>query len=411
MKLIGPFTQALPLADLPMKGAIADEDLKIIEQAGVLLEDGKILAVDTFDKLQKENPEVAVTEIQESMVLLPSFVDCHTHICWGGNRARDYAMRIAGKPYLEIARAGGGIWDSVTKTRAASEGELTNITIQRANRHLADGITTIEVKSGYALDVENELKMLKAIKNADREVKADLVSTCLAAHIKPKDFEGDAAAYLQYILENLLPEIKQQGLSNRVDIFIEDTAFNEEVSVSYLLAAKAMGFEITIHADQFSTGGSAVGKEVGAVSVEHLESSTEEEIRLIADSDMVAVALPGASLGLGMQYTPSRKLLDAGACLAIATDWNPGSAPMGDLLMQAAVLSASEKLSSAEVFAGITYRAAAALNLNDRGRLAEGMLGDMVAFPCETYQEILYQQGRLKPTYVWKKGEEVEGKR
>jgi imidazolonepropionase len=173
-----------------------------------------------------------------------------------------------------------------------------------------------------------------------------------------------------------------------------------ENAMIYLKKAKEMGFEVTVHADQFTTGGSEVAVKIGAISADHLEASGEREIKLLANSDTVAVTLPGASLGLGMQYVPARKLLDAGACLAIASDWNPGSAPMGDLLMQAAVMSAAEKLSTAEVFAGLTFRAAKALNLSDRGILAAGMKADMQAYPCGDYREILYHQGRLKPLTI-----------
>lgn len=168
-----------------------------------------------------------------------------------------------------------------------------------------------------------------------------------------------------------------------------------------------MGFDITVHADQFSTGGSEVAVNVGAVSADHLEASGEEEIKRLAASETVAVALPGASLGLGMGFAPARKLLNAGACLAIASDWNPGSAPMGDLLLQASVLSAYEKLTTAETFAGLTFRAAKALNLYDRGILEKGKLADMQAYPCTDYREILYHQGKLKPIKVYKKGEAI----
>jgi imidazolonepropionase len=400
-KLTGPFTQILPLTGLPLKGALRDEQLHIIPQGGVLTENGLVLAVDNFEKLHRENPSAHVDEISGKHVLLPGFVDCHTHICFAGNRAKDYALRIQGKSYLEIAKAGGGIWDSVTQTREATEAQLTELLLQRVNRHLSEGITTIEVKSGYGLNVANELKQLKAIKAASHKTTASLVNTCLAAHMKPKDFNGSATDYLNHILTDLLPQIKQQSLSNRVDIFIEESAFNSSDALHYLAKAKQMGFEVTVHADQFTTGGSAVAVKAGAVSADHLEASTDYEIKLLANSNTVAVTLPGASLGLGMHYAPARKLLDAGACLAIASDWNPGSAPMGDLLMQAAVMSASEKLSTAEVFAGLTFRAAQALNLNDRGVLTAGKRADMQAYVCSDYREILYYQGKMKATAVW----------
>jgi imidazolonepropionase len=395
-KLTGPFTQILPLTGLPLKGALKDDQLQIITNGGILVENGLIVAVGDFEKLHKENLSVQIEEIKGDHVLLPGFIDCHTHICFAGNRAKDYAMRIQGKSYLEIAKAGGGIWDTVTQTRAADEGLLIELLLQRIERHLSEGVTTIEVKSGYGLSVEEELKQLRAIKAAQSKTKANLVATCLAAHMVPKDFNGSQSEYLEYILNDLLPIVKKENLANRVDIFIEESAFNVDNALTYLSKAKQMGFDITVHADQFTTGGSAVAVKMGAVSADHLEASGDEEIKLLASSNTVAVALPGASLGLGMPYAPARKLLDAGACLAIASDWNPGSAPMGDLLMQAAVMSAAEKLSAAEVFAGLTFRAAKALRLSDRGTLSTGMRADIQAYPCGDYREILYNQGKLR---------------
>ena len=395
--LHGPFTQILPLTGMSLKGALTDDQLQGITAGGVLIENGLILSVGDFETLRKNNTSVQINEIETEAVLLPGFVDCHTHICFAGSRAKDYAMRIQGKTYLEIAKAGGGIWDSVTQTRTADEATLTESLLKRIERHLAEGVTTIEVKSGYGLSVEQELKQLRAIKAASTQTKASIVATCLAAHMVPKDFSGSQTEYLQHVLTYLLPVIKKESLAKRIDIFIEESAFNDDNATIYLNKAKQMGFDITVHADQFTTSGSKAAVNAGAVSADHLEASGDNEIKLLAASNTVAVTLPGASLGLGMQYAPARKLLDAGACLAIASDWNPGSAPMGDLLMQAAVMSAAEKLSTAEVFAGLTYRAAKALNLTDRGTLAIGMRADIQAYPVNDYREILYQQGKLKP--------------
>ncbi|MGY0037505.1 imidazolonepropionase [Pedobacter sp. NJ-S-72] len=406
-KLIGPFSEILTLSGLALNGAIDDSQLQVIRSGGVIVEDGIIRATGDFETLRASNPELEIDEVEGEQVLLPGFIDCHTHICFAGSRAKDYSLRIQGKTYLEIAKSGGGIWDSVTQTRAAEESRLVELLKQRVQRHLADGVTTIEIKSGYGLDIANELKMLRAIKTVSSTTQADLIPTCLAAHLLPKDFEGSQVDYLNHILADLLPLIKAENLAGRVDIFIEESAFDRAASVPYLQAAKAMGFEITVHADQFTTSGLEVAIEVGAVSADHLEASTAREAALLKGSETVAVVLPGASLGLGMQYAPARKLLDAGACLAIASDWNPGSAPMGDLLMQAAVMSAAEKLSTAEVFAGLTYRAAKALNIKDRGILAEGMLADMQAYPCNDYREILYHQGKIKPGIVWKNGTRI----
>jgi len=395
-KLIGPFSQILPLTGLPLKGPLRDEQLQIIPNGGILINNGRIVIAGSFAKLRKDHPSAEIIEVEGDQVLLPGFIDCHTHICFAGNRAKDYAMRLQGKSYLEIAKAGGGIWDSVIQTRAANETQLTELLLQRVQRHLAEGVTTIEVKSGYGLSVAEELKQLRAIKAVSSKTKATLVATCLAAHILPKDFNGTQMEYLRYILDELLPIVKKEELANRVDIFIEASAFNEANASNYLTRVKNIGFDVTVHADQFTVGGSAVAVKVGAVSADHLEASKEKEIKLLAGSNTVAVALPGASLGLGMPYAPARKLLDAGACLAIASDWNPGSAPMGDLLLQAAVMSAAEKLTNAEVFAALTSRAAKALNLTDRGTLTTGTLADIQAYPCSDYREILYNQGKLR---------------
>jgi imidazolonepropionase len=408
MQLLGPFSQLLPLTDLPLHGALQDEQLIVHTHSGVIVANGKVLAVGEYDQLQKAYPQSRVNKLTTPAVLLPGFIDCHTHICFDGTRSRDYSMRIAGKSYLDIARAGGGIWDSVTRTRDADPYKLILNTVERAKRHLREGVTTIEVKSGYGLNLESELKMLQAIRAAAQQSRATLISTCLAAHICPKDFEGKQEDYLRWIIRELLPAIKTTNLSQRVDIFIEETAFSPAPALEFLKQAAALGFKATVHADQFSSGGSAVAIAAGALSADHLEASTDEDIANLAASDTVAVVLPGASLGLGMQYAPARKLLDAGASLAIASDWNPGSAPMGDLLMQAAVLSAAEKLSSAEVFAGLTTRAAKALGLTDRAVIAPGYVADLQAYPCSDYRDILYYQGKMKPFIVWKNGESIK---
>lgn len=406
-KLIGPFTEIVTLAGLPLKGTITDDQLQVIANGGIVVENGILIAIGNFRKLHSLHPGIPLEAIKDKHVLLPGFIDCHTHMCFAGNRARDYSLRIQGKSYLEIAHGGGGIWDSVTQTRQADQQLLKDLLQQRVQRHIKDGVTTIEVKSGYGLNLENELKQLRVIREVNMMEAADLVPTCLAAHLLPKDFSGSAREYLDMLLHKLLPAIQAEKLSKRVDIFIEESAFTAADASYYLQQARDMGFELTVHADQFSSGGLEAAVKSGALSADHLEASTEIDINLLATSDTVAVVLPGASLGLGMHFAPARKLLDAGASVAIASDWNPGSAPMGDLLMQAAVMSAAQKLSAAEVFAGLTFRAARALNLSDRGKLEKGMLADMQAYPCADYREILYHQGKMKPAQVWKNGKAI----
>ncbi|MDH3697167.1 MAG: imidazolonepropionase [Flavobacteriaceae bacterium] len=404
--LLGPFTQLAPMSKLPLKGPLSDDQLGLIESAGVLISKGYIEAVGDYKDIKKSMGSTPHEEIllTGNFVGLPGFIDCHTHICFAGSRAKDYAARNSGKTYLEIAGAGGGIWDTVRQTRQASEQELTRLTTSRATEHLSRGTTTIEVKSGYGLDPENELKMLSAIAKANETSPVDLIATCLAAHTIPKDRSLTSEDYLNEILNELLPEVKSRSLASRVDIFIEEGAFKPAESIAYVQKAKEMGFEITIHADQFSVGGSRVAVECGARSADHLEASTDQEIELLAQSDVIPVALPGASLGLGCGFTPARSMLDAGGSLAIASDHNPGSAPMGDLVFQAAVLGTMQQLSQAEVLAGITYRAAAALGLTDRGVLEKGKLADLCIYNVADLNEVLYHQGSLKPALVLKKG-------
>lgn len=402
--LIGPFTQLLPMSGLPLKGALTDIQLPIITNGGLLVADGKILKVGVFEALKSE--DVDTQRITGQHVCLPGFVDAHTHICFGGSRARDYAMRNAGSSYLEIAKAGGGIWDTVTQTRKATLEDLVTGIIERSKVHLQNGTTTLEIKSGYGLSVEEELKMLRAIKQADQLTSTDLVSTCLAAHMQPKDWNSKGL-YLSDITENLFPLLKSEQLTHRIDAFVEESAFSTEEIEPYFLKAKEMGFDITVHADQFTTGGSAVALKFGALSADHLEASTEKEIQQLAQSDTISIALPGASIGLGCSYAPARKILDAGGALAIASDHNPGSAPMGNLLTQASILGTFEKLSNTEVLAGITFRASAALNLKDRGSLTIGKIADFIAFPTDNYQDITYYQGQLRPENVWKNGKQL----
>ncbi|MDL1913464.1 MAG: imidazolonepropionase [Bergeyella sp.] len=407
MKLIGPFTQMLTMRDLPLRGKIPDESLEIISDGGLLIDGGRILGLGRFADMENQYPGVDVEKITGDKVLLPALVDCHTHLCYGGSRAADFAMRNAGKTYLEIAENGGGIWSTVEQTRSEDEEVLLGALMERVNFLLSLGITTIEIKSGYGLSLESELKILRVIRRAQSMTPVRLVPTCLAAHIKPKDFSGNTEEYLCYVLEVILPRVKEENLSNRVDIFVEETAFDKGESKTFLLRAKSMGFDLCVHADQFTVGGSRLAVMVGAKSADHLEAVTEEDIAFLAQSDTVATSLPGASIGLGEPFAPARKLLDSGAILAIGSDWNPGSAPMGNLIAESSILAAYEKLTTAEVLSGITYRAAYALNIHGIGRIAVGMRADFAVFSTHDYQEILYRQGRLRPSAVYIDGKNI----
>ena len=392
-ELIGPFSQIITMANLPERGAISDNSLEIIE-------DGKIIEVGDFLSLRKNN--IYIREINYPCVLLPGFIDSHTHVCHYGNRSDEYAKRNSGISYQQILEEGGGIHNTMNSTSNCTDEQLTEDTLNRLKRHFHDGVLTCEVKSGYAPTLEDEIRMLKIINKIDRSNEIDLIPTCLAAHIPPKKYES-SKKYLDSILNDLLPKIKKDKLSNRVDIFIEEKAFSVTEASNFLEKVKS-DFHITAHANQFTSGGLKVGVDNGAVSVDHLEVITDQEIDYLSKSDTTGVVLPGCSLGLGIPFAPARKLLDNNCKVSIASDWNPGSAPMGDLLMQASLLGSIEKLSNAEVFAGITCRSANALSLVDRGSLENGKIADMIGFKTNDFRDILYNQGKLKPSFICKRG-------
>ena len=388
------------MAKLPERGAISDNSLEIIDDGGVVIEDGKIIEIGDFLLLSKNNFDVR--EINYPCVLLPGFIDSHTHVCHYGNRSDEYAKRNSGISYQQILEEGGGIYNTMNSTSNSTDEQLKDNTLNRLKRHFQEGVLTCEVKSGYAPNLENEVRMLKIINEIDSSNDIDLIPTCLAAHVTPKKYES-SKKYLDSILNDLLPIIKEENLSNRVDIFIEEKAFSVTEASNFLEKVKS-DFHITAHANQFSSGGLKVGIDNGAVSVDHLEVITDKEIVYLSKSDTTGVVLPGCSLGLGIPFAPARKLLDNNCKVSIASDWNPGSAPMGDLLMQASLLGSTEKLSNAEVLAGITCRSANALSLEDRGSLENGKIADMIGFKTNDFRDILYNQGKLKPSFICKRG-------
>ena len=388
------------MVNLPERGAISDNSLEIIDDAGVVIEDGKIIEVGDFLSLSKN--DLDVREITYPCVLLPGFIDSHTHVCHYGNRSDEYAKRNSGISYQQILEEGGGIHNTMNSTSNSTDEQLTGDTLNRLKRHFQEGVLTCEVKSGYAPNLEDEVRMLRIINEIDSSNDIDLIPTCLAAHVTPKKYES-SKKYLDSIVNDLLPIIKEENLSNRVDIFIEEKAFSITEASNFLEKIKN-DFYITAHANQFTSGGLKVGVDNGAVSVDHLEVITDQEIDYLSKSDTTGVVLPGCSLGLGIPFAPARKLLDNNCKVSIASDWNPGSAPMGDLLMQASLLGSTEKLSNAEVLAGITCRAANALSLEDRGSLESGKIADMIGFKTNDFRDILYNQGKLKPSFICKRG-------
>ena len=384
------------MVNLPERGAISDNSLEIIDDGGVVIEDGKIIEVGDFLSLSKN--DLDVREITYPCVLLPGFIDSHTHVCHYGNRSDEYAKRNSGISYQQILEEGGGIHNTMNSTSNSTDEQLTDDTLNRLKRHFQEGVLTCEVKSGYAPNLEDEVRMLRIINEIDSSNDIDLIPTCLAAHVTPKKYES-SKKYLDSIVNDLLPIIKEENLSNRVDIFIEEKAFSITEASNFLEKIKN-DFYITAHANQFTSGGLKVGVDNGAVSVDHLEVITDQEIDYLSKSDTTGVVLPGCSLGLGIPFAPARKLLDYNCKVSIASDWNPGSAPMGDLLMQASLLGSTEKLSNAEVLAGITCRAANALSLEDRGSLENGKIADMIGFKTNDFRDILYNQGKFCLLYT-----------
>jgi len=402
--LIGPFTQILTMDGLDSSGPLSDQSLEVIEGGGIVVDRGQIIAVGRYVDLDDFSGQRI--EIDTPCVALPGFIDVHTHICFAGSRAGEYAQRLSGVSYQEIASRGGGILSTVKKTRAASLEELTLQVLRHTQLMMEWGVTTCEVKSGYGLTVESEVKMLRAIHNAAQSQAVSLIPTCLAAHTCPPEF-SDSSEYLDHLVEELFPILINEQLTKRIDIFVEEGAFSQEEAKKYLLAAQEKGFHLVIHGDQFTCSGSELACDVQAYTVEHCEQTEIEYAKRLKGRGVTPVVLPGASIGLGMKFAPARMFLDEGLSLVIASDWNPGSAPMGNLLAQAAILGTFEKLTMAETLAAITVRAAKVLRLSDRGTLQPGQRADIAVFPTGNYQEILYHQGTLRPSIVYCGGEEV----
>lgn len=392
--LFGPFDELLTMDTLPASGPIKDSALPIIKQGGLLVNDGKVLRAGAYKDLALH--AASTYSFKRKAIALPAFVDAHTHMCFAGSRSQDFAMRLQGKTYSEIAKEGGGILRSVKATREASKEELLESLLDRLQQKLKDGIGTAEIKSGYGLDERTELNMLTAVRDASTKQPIQLIPTLLAAHTLPPEFQSNGA-YLDWILKELLPKVKERNLSERIDIFCDDCAFSVKEATYFLFEAKVRGFTLTCHADQFSRGGALVAAKLRALSADHLEASEEEDLLALKKSATYPIVLPGASLGLGMPFARARKMLDLDLPLVIASDWNPGSAPSGDLVAQASIMAIFEKLTVAETLAAITFRAASALNIKDRGVLKPKWAADFVVYPTNDHRDIIYRQGALKP--------------
>jgi imidazolonepropionase len=397
--LIHSAAQLLTLAsDGPRRGA-AMEDLGIIEDGAVAVRDGLISSVGPTSELGGQ--VVAVEEIDASgKVVMPGFVDPHTHLVFAGDRAGEFEQRVKGATYLEIMAAGGGIMSTVRATRAASVEQLVEESRARLDRMLAHGTTTAEAKTGYGLDTENELKMLEAIRRLDAKHPVDLIPTFLGAHAVPTEYQGRTDEYVDWVVEEMLPMVKSQIANHKsqifCDVFCDEGAFTLEQSRRVLEAAQALGFGLKIHADEFRPlGGTKLAVELGAISADHLVCTLDDEIELLVRSDTIAVALPGTPFGLGHhEYTPARRVIDAGGALALATDLNPGTCWCESMQLMVALACRFMKMTPAEAIAAATINAAHAIGMGHRvGSLEVGNQADVLILDIPDYRHLPYRFG------------------
>jgi imidazolonepropionase len=332
----------------------------------------------------------------DGRLVTPGLVDCHTHLLFGGDRALDFDLRAKGATYAAIAAAGGGIRSTVAHTRGLSAAELAATALPRARALLADGVTTLEVKSGYGLDVASELRMLEAARLLGEELDVEIVPTLLALHALPDAFAADRAGYIELVSRELIPAAAGAGLARAVDVFCESIAFTRAECAAVLRAAREHGLAVKVHADQLSdTGGAALAAEFGALSADHLEYTSAAGVAALAASGTVAVLLPGAFLMLGETQRPPLAALRAhGVPLAVATDLNPGTSPCTSLSLALALARAQFGLSAEEGFAAVTREAARALGLADsRGTLEPGKRADFCLWDLGHPRELGYWLG------------------
>jgi len=392
----------------PKRGE-AMRDLGLVADGAVAVCDGRIMAVGSSAELRRAIRAAKHLDAAGGIVM-PGFVDPHTHLVWAGDRADEFEMRIAGASYMEIMAAGGGIMNTVRRTRAAGLDDLVTQTWLRLERMLAYGTTTVEIKTGYGLDVEGELKQWRAIRQLQAQTPATLVPTFLGAHAVPAEYQGRDDEYVDLVIHEMLPAIAREAsrgpiaAPNRMseampvfcDVFCEDGAFSLDQSRRILEAAKASGLRAKIHVDEFKPlGGTRLAVELGAISADHLVCTPPDEIELLAHSDVVAVALPGTPFGLGHHdYTPARAILDADGALALATDCNPGTCWCESMQLVIALACRYLRLTPAEAISAVTINAAHAVGLGrDVGSLEPGKRADLIILAAPSYTHLGYRFG------------------
>lgn len=369
-----------------------------IENAAIAVADGRIAWLGRQNEIPAEARQRAEqTYDGRGLWLTPGLIDCHTHIVYGGNRAREFELRLEGASYEALQRAGGGILSTVRATRQATEESLFLSAEKRIARLKSEGVTTLEIKSGYGLDLDTELKMLRVARRLDREDSdIDIHSTFLGAHALPPEYSDDRAAYIGFLVDEVLPKVARQGLADAVDGFCEGIGFSPQEIERVFVLARELGLPVKLHADQLSDlGGAGLAAEYGALSADHLEYTSLSSIDKMARQGTVAVLLPGAFYVLRESQRPPIDLLrDANIPIAVATDANPGSSPVLSLLLMMNMACTLFSLTPAEALAGVTRNAARALGLGeDRGTLEVGKRADFVFWDIEHPAELAYMIG------------------
>ncbi len=379
----------------------------LIEDAAILIEGGRIAWVGP----KAESPQADNIIDCAGRLATPGLVDCHTHLVYGGSRAHEFEQRLTGVSYAEIARAGGGIASTVRATRSQSEADLAASALRRLDSLLAEGMTTIEIKSGYGLDRDTEIKMLKVARELSQWRPVDVVTSYLGAHALPPEFKDDRAGYVDLVCNEVLPAVAGQKLADAVDAFCEGIAFSVEETRRVFEAAHAHGLPVKLHAEQLSNlGGAKLAAAFGALSVDHIEYLDQEGVEAIAASGTVAVLLPGAFYYLReKQSPPVATLRKAGVPIAIATDLNPGSSPVHSILTTMNMACVLFGLTPEEALRGVTVNAAKALGLSDRGVITPGMKADIALWDAERPGDLAYPLGFNPLSAVIHNGEVVRG--
>lgn len=389
-------------------------ELEVIEDGSVWIENGIIQAIGTTAELEEKYAarahEAVVTDASGYLVT-PGLVDPHTHVVFGGSREGEFEKRLQGVSYMDIMNAGGGIHATTKMTREATVEQLIAQTLPRLDSFLAHGVTTIEGKSGYGLDLENELKQLRVMKALKEEHVIDIVPTFMGAHAVPGDYKGREDAFVDVIINDMLPVVAKEGLAKFNDVFCELGVFTPEQSERILEAGKEYGLTPKIHADEIEPyGGAELAAKVGAISAEHLLKASEEGMERMAEAGTIACLLPATALYLREQAAEGRKMIDKGVPVAISTDCNPGSSPTTSMPLVMNLACISMRLTPAEALTAATYNAACAIDMQEQvGSLEVGKQGDVVMWDIENYQKLQYLFGVNHAKKVWKKGVQVVG--